>query len=133
MKIYAYFIFLFFQLVPQEQQTVDTEPFIGLWHHAQGNRDIRIVVEETDSTRYTIYDSTRDIKGKLLGSEDIYPAFRKNDKLVMPASKSPRCPYCEIQRKEETLLYICNSPLDLESNILRPTEGTDTTLFKRKR
>lgn len=95
MKIYAYFIFLFFQLVPQEQQkTADTKPFTWLWDHAQSNRNIRIVVKETDSTRYTIYDSTRDKKGKLIGSEDIYPAFRKNDKLIMPASKSPRCPYC---------------------------------------
>jgi len=132
MKICTFFIFLLLQLPAREQQSDTCKSFSGLWHHAESNRDIRILAEQTDNTKYIIYDSTRDKKGKMLGSEDIYPAFLKDDKLVMPASHSPRCPYCEIQQKQETLLYICNSPLDIQSNVLRIDQQTDTVLFYRK-
>lgn len=123
-------IFLLYAFSPKGLPPDDGR-FIGTWKHAESNREIRVQLDEADSSRYTIFDSTRDKKGKLLGSEDIYRAFRQDDKLVMPASRSPRCPYCEIQQEGQVLRYICNHPFDMESNFLRTDQPTDTLLFSK--
>jgi len=57
------------------------------------------------------YANINDWQGKLNDNNntvDVYKAWIKNGILVMPESKTDlRCPYCEILKKDKSLLYRC--------------------------
>ncbi|MES2454016.1 MAG: hypothetical protein V4594_00675 [Bacteroidota bacterium] len=79
--------------------------FEGSWVNTKAQRHLTISFDGAD------YATINDWHGKWSDDNntiDAYKAFVNKSILVMPEDKTDlRCPYCEILRKENALLYRC--------------------------
>jgi hypothetical protein len=79
----------------------------GRWVDKKTKRHLVIVY---DGQEYAELNDWTETTGDNSSSVDAYKAWIKNGKLVMPESKTDlRCPYCEIVKKGNALLYRCMS------------------------
>lgn len=79
----------------------------GRWVDKKTKRHLVIVY---NGQQYAELNDWTEGTGDNSSSVDAYKAWIKNGKLVMPESKTDlRCPYCEIVKKGNALLYRCMS------------------------
>jgi hypothetical protein len=79
----------------------------GRWVNKKTKRHLVIVY---GGQEYAELNDWTETTGDNSSSVDAYKAWIKNGKLVMPESKTDlRCPYCEIVKKGNALLYRCMS------------------------
>ena len=92
----------------------------GLWVDKQTTRHLQIVF---DNSQYaTITDWTAKYQKRESG--DVYKAFIKNGKLVMPEDKEHHAPYSEIIAKKNTIIY--------KSQALMGRKGWDILVFTKR-
>ena len=99
--------------------------FEGYWVNKKSKRHLTISFDIDD------YATVNDWHGKWSQDNntiDAYKAFVKKDKLVMPEDKTDlRCPYCEIIKKGNALLYRCRGMNTKDKSFI------DQVLFVREK
>jgi len=79
--------------------------FEGDWVNKKAKRHLSIFFDGESYATINDWQGKRTRENSII---DAYKAFVHQGKLVMPESKTDlRCPYCEIVRKDNTLLYRC--------------------------
>lgn len=78
--------------------------FEGLWINKQTTRHLEISFQDSYAT---ITDWTAKLQNRESG--DVYKAFLKKGKLIMPEETMHRAPYSEIIVKNNTLIYLSKS------------------------
>ncbi|MCD0488992.1 hypothetical protein LPB86_12200 [Pedobacter sp. MC2016-14] len=117
-------IFLLLTAAPGQAQSPSTPQaeklFKGIWVDKKTTRHLEISFENGYAT---IIDWTSKLQKRESG--DIYKAFLRNGKLVMPEDTEFHAPYSEIISKNNTLIYL-TKPI-----ITKKTSRWDKQIFTR--
>jgi len=106
----------------QSKQKQVEKVFEGLWVEKKTTRCLEI---SFGNGYATIIDWTSKVQKRESG--DIYRAFLKNGKLIMPEDTEHRAPYSEIRFKNNKLIYLTR---DIG---MGRKPGWDTEVFTRKK
>lgn len=91
--------------------------FKGSWSNTKANRHLIVSFEGNDH-----YATINDWTGNDRSTADVYKAFIKDDKLVMPKeSEEHRAPYCEMIISRNKLLFRCKGLIKEEDQFVDST------------
>lgn len=130
MKLKPFFNILVFCIASKSfaQSVLRKSSFEGIWYNKENKRELNIRFDE-ECDCFTINDKSKGY------SEDVYYAYPKDKKLVMPAQdEDHHSSYCEITTAKNKLIYECNSGLNFTDNFLNRNQFSDKLIFvKRKK
>lgn len=108
MRLIRYCTFLIIVLLATSMIQAQSTPkqkaekrFTGTWLNKKSTRVLEIYIE---GGYVTIMDWTKKFQKR--ESADVYKAFLKNGKLVMPEETEHHAPYSEIRLENNTLIYL---------------------------
>ena len=114
----------------QKNQNFEFErKFEGSWYNKTTKRHISISFEKGID-----YATINDwIAVPKAGEIDAYKAYIENDKLILYAeNEDHHAPYCEMEIKNQKLIYRCNGALNFKDQFLNLQKTIDETVFERK-
>lgn len=108
------------------QSVVQKNNFEGIWYNKENKRELNIKFDE-ECDCFIINDKSKGY------SEDVYNAYPKDDKLVMPVqNEDHHSSYCEIKIEKKQLIYECNSGLNFTDNFLNRKEFSSKLVFVKR-
>lgn len=120
-----------FASMAQKQKTIPfaMSKFRGEWHNTKG-KNVLYISYDTDVAYATINNDPKDKRYSI----DVYKAFPKGNKLIMPADNNEHhCSYSEMSIENNKLIIRTNDPLDDTTQYIKPNKHLSIETYQRKR
>lgn len=130
-----YFLLLVFLIsFNQSSPAQNIESFVGLWHQKRERVYLKIEVDTLYESYVFLYAWKGRSNKKYRETIEVYRAFFKDGKLIMPASNEDhKCSYCEISISSDTLIYQCNEGFNFTNQFLIENKYMSTNIYRRKK